>query len=153
MVVKIKFARPTGKYRVATLALLVAGSAVALCAIVGFSIFGYYYFAYRGIVDQRLSQPIFADTAQIYAAPREVRPGQKLSVQLIANELREAGYTTEGASQPSPLGTYSEGRAGDHGAARCSSPITRPIRRSSTSAGRGGIDCRRQGPAALELRA
>lgn len=111
MVVKIKFARPTGKskHRIATLALLVVCSAVALCAIVGFSIFGYYYFAYRSIVDQRLSQPIFADTAKIYAAPREVRPGQKLSIQLIANELREAGYTTDGASQPSPLGTYSEG--------------------------------------------
>lgn len=111
MVVKIKFARPTGKskHRIATLALLVVCSAVALCAIAGFSIFGYYYFAYRSIVDQRLSQPIFADTAKIYAAPREVRPGQKLSIQLIANELREAGYTTDGASQPSPLGTYSEG--------------------------------------------
>ena len=109
MAVKIKIARPTVKYRVATLALLVAGAVVALCAIVGFSIFGYYYFAYRGIVDQRLSQPIFADTAKIYAAPREVRPGQKLSIQLIANELREAGYTTDGAAQASPLGTYSEG--------------------------------------------
>ena len=109
MVVKIKFARPTGKHPVAIMALLIAGSAIALCAIVGFSIFGYYYFAYRSIVDQRLSQPIFADTAKIYAAPPEVRPGQKISIQLIANELREAGYTTEGAAQPSPLGTYSEG--------------------------------------------
>ncbi len=109
MVVKIKFARPAVKHRVATLALLVAGSALALCAIVGFSIFGYYYFSYRGIVDQRMSQPIFADTAKIYAAPREVRPGQKLSIQLIANELREAGYTTDGAAQASPLGTYTQG--------------------------------------------
>ncbi len=109
MVVKIKIARATGKHRVVMLALLVAVSAVALCAIAGFSIFGYYYFAYRGIVDQRLSQPIFADTAKIYAAPREVRPGQKLSVQLIANELRQAGYTTDAAAQASPLGTYSEG--------------------------------------------
>ena len=28
---------------------------------------------------------------------------------MIANELREAGYTGDGASQASPLGTYSEG--------------------------------------------
>lgn len=108
MVVKIKIARSSGKHRVARLALLAGVSAVVLCAIVGFSIFGYYYFSYRGIVDQRLSQPIFADTAQIYAAPREVRPGQKLSVELIANELRAAGYTTDGAAQASPLGTYTE---------------------------------------------
>ena len=33
------------------------------------------------IVDERLKQPLFANTAKIYAAPREVRPGQKLTVQ------------------------------------------------------------------------
>ena len=60
-------------------------------------------------MDERLKQPIFANTAKIYAAPREVRPGQKLTVHWIANELREAGYTGDGAAQPSPLGTYSEG--------------------------------------------
>ena len=80
----------------------------AALALAGFAVFGYYYVKYQGIVDARLKQPLFADTAKIYAAPREVRPGQKLSVQLIANELREAGYTTDGASQASPLGTYSE---------------------------------------------
>ena len=74
-----------------------------------FAVFGFYYVKYQGIVDERLKQPLFANTAKIYAAPREVRPGQKLSVQLIANELREAGYTTDGAAQASPLGTYSEG--------------------------------------------
>lgn len=109
MVVKVKIARSTGRHPLAITTLLVIGSAIALCAIVGFSIFGYYYFAYRSVVDQRLSQPVFEDTAKIYAAPREVRPGQKISVQLIANELRQAGYTTDGAAQPSPLGTYSQG--------------------------------------------
>jgi penicillin-binding protein 1B len=103
---KIRFAKPAGKHPTATLALLVAAAAFAVCVLVGFSVFGYYYFKYRGIVDERFKQPIFADTAQIYAAPREVRPGQKLSVRLIANELREAGYTTDGAAQSSPLGTY-----------------------------------------------
>ena len=109
MVVKVKIARSTGRHPLAMTTLLIIGSAIALCAIVGFSIFGYYYFAYRSVVDQRLSQPVFEDTAKIYAAPREVRPGQKISVQLIANELRQAGYTTDGAAQPSPLGTYSQG--------------------------------------------
>jgi penicillin-binding protein 1B len=109
MAVKIKFARPAAKHRFLRLFLLGAGLAVALCAIVGISIFAYYYISYQSVVDQRLKQPLFEDTAKIYAAPREVRPGQKLSVQLIANELREAGYTTDGAAQPSPLGTYSQG--------------------------------------------
>jgi penicillin-binding protein 1B len=84
---------------------LVAFTAVALVII---TVGGYYYFKYRGVVDERLKQP-FANTAKIYAAPREVRPGQKLTVRLIANELREAGYSADGASQLSPLGTYSQG--------------------------------------------
>jgi penicillin-binding protein 1B len=78
-------------------------------ALVGISIFAYFYVKYGNIVEERLKQPLFVNTAKIYAAPRELRPGQKLSVKLIANELHEAGYTTDGATQPSPLGTYSEG--------------------------------------------
>jgi penicillin-binding protein 1B len=60
-------------------------------------------------VDERLKQPLFANTAKIFAAPREVRPGQKLTARLIANELREAGYSADGAAELSPLGTYKEG--------------------------------------------
>ncbi|HZP03540.1 MAG TPA: PBP1A family penicillin-binding protein [Terracidiphilus sp.] len=108
MALKIRFARPTGKHPVGSVALLVAAAAFVVCAIVGFSVFGYYYFKYRSIVEQRLSQPIFAETAKIFAAPREVRPGQKLTLRLIANELRAAGYTTDGAVQTSPLGTFTE---------------------------------------------
>ncbi|MFY9855879.1 MAG: transglycosylase domain-containing protein, partial [Terracidiphilus sp.] len=67
------------------------------------------YVKYQHVVDDRLKQPIFASTAKIFAAPREVRPGQKLSIQLIANELREAGYSTEGAAEASELGTYKQG--------------------------------------------
>ena len=121
--------------------------------IAGFSVFGYYYFEYRGIVDERLKQPIFADTAKIYAAPREVRPGQKLSVQLIANELRQAGYTTDGAAQASPLGTYSEGDAGRSPCIPGRSPITRRTRHDPRERRRRGFHRRRQGPAAFELRA
>jgi penicillin-binding protein 1B len=83
--------------------------AFAAAVLVGFSVFGFFYVKYQRIVDDRLKQPIFANTAKIFAAPREVRPGQKLSIGLLANELREAGYTADGATQTSPLGTFSEG--------------------------------------------
>jgi penicillin-binding protein 1B len=108
MKLKIRFAWPQGKHPKATLALLAALMAFGLVILTGFSVFGYFYFKYQGVVDERLKQPIFANTAKIFAAPREVRPAQKLSVAVIANELREAGYTIDGASQPSPLGTYSQ---------------------------------------------
>ena len=101
MALKIRFAWPKGRHPKATLAFLVALLAFALMFIVGVSVFGFYYFKYQGIVDERLKQPMFAETAKIFAAPREVRPAQKLSVSLIANELREAGYSIDGAAQPS----------------------------------------------------
>ena len=69
-------------------------------------VFVYYYHAYEHVVDRRLSQPLFANTAKIYAAPQEVRPDQTYSVQEIANSLMQAGYTASGAAQPSQVGTY-----------------------------------------------
>ena len=81
---------------------------VLLVGIVGFSVFTFYYNKYARIVDERLKQPLFANTAKIYAAPREVRPGQKISAHLIATELREAGYTVDGLSHPSKMGTFTE---------------------------------------------
>lgn len=65
------------------------------CLVIAFSVFGYYYFKYENIVNDRLAKgPMFASVSQIYAAPREVRDGQKLSATEIAAELRRAGYNT-----------------------------------------------------------
>src|SRR5271166_6341594 len=109
MAIRIRLARPLGPHPWTTLLLRVTLLTCAAVALVFFAFFGWYYFKYKHIVDERLKQPIFANTAKIFAAPREVRPGQKLSVHLIANELHEAGYSADGASQLSQLGTYSEG--------------------------------------------
>lgn len=71
-------------------AALIGGSALLLLF---FAVFGYYYFKYQKIVDDRLNAgPMFTNTSQIFAAPREVRPGQKLTAAAIAQELRQAGY-------------------------------------------------------------
>jgi penicillin-binding protein 1B len=80
------------------------GAVVALLAIVvvGASVFTYFYYHYQRVVDDRLAAgPIFASVSQIYAAPREVRAGQKLSAASIAADLRQAGYNAN-----SKLGTY-----------------------------------------------
>jgi len=76
--------------------------AVLGCILLGAILFGYSYHSYQRVVDERLSNgPLFASTAQIYAAPREVRPGQALSAQDIAQELHSAGYNIN-----PQLGTY-----------------------------------------------
>jgi penicillin-binding protein 1B len=109
MALKIRFQMPTGKHPWVTLLLRIGLGTLAAVVLVFFSVFGYFYISYKHIVDDRLKQPIFANTAKIYAAPREVRPGQKFTVRLIANELHAAGYSAEGVSQTSEMGTYREG--------------------------------------------
>jgi penicillin-binding protein 1B len=70
--------------------------------VVGSIVFGYFYYQYQRVVDDRIaSGPIFASVSQIYAAPREIRAGQKLPVSAIAADLRQAGYNSN-----SQLGTY-----------------------------------------------
>ncbi len=109
MTFRVRLARPEAGHHLRTRILLGLLGVVVIAVLVGFSIFGILYVKYQRVVDDRLKQPIFAKTAKIYAAPREVRPGQKLTVHLIGDELRQAGYTPDGAPQPSQLGTYSEG--------------------------------------------
>ena len=63
--------------------------------VVGALIFGYFYHEYQGMVSERLKQgPLFASVAQIYAAPSEVRPGQRRTADEIAAPLRAASYNT-----------------------------------------------------------
>lgn len=109
MALKIKFRTPTRTHGLAWLGLRIGLILVAAAAVAVLTVGGYYYFAYQHVVDERLKQPLFKNTAKIYAEPREVRPGQKLPVQLIAEELRQAGYSLAGAQKDSPMGTYREG--------------------------------------------
>jgi penicillin-binding protein 1B len=109
MALKIKIPGSAQQHPWASLVVRTLLLAVVAVVLVFLAVGGYFYIKYQHIVDERLKQPIFASTAKIYAAPREVRPGQKFTVRLIANELREAGYSADGAAQTSPLGTYSQG--------------------------------------------
>src|SRR5271163_61308 len=103
MPVKLKIA--SNANRPATLGFNLLRAALVLglvCVLVFAGIFGYLYFKYQKFVDQRLAAgPLFANAAQIYAAPKEVRTGQKLSAASIAQDLSAAGYNTN-----SQLGTY-----------------------------------------------
>ena len=102
MAIKVKLgnrAQPMGlRYR-----LLRGVALVVLCGVILFAaVFAYMYLKYQKIVDARLAAgPIFANVSQIYAAPREVRLGQHLSVNMIAQDLRRAGYNAN-----TQLGTF-----------------------------------------------
>ena len=110
MALKVKLApRSVSNKLVSRTALKIAGVAVGIVFIFFASLFTFYYFKYKHIVDLRLEKPLFTNTAKIYAAPREVRPGQKLTSDFIAQELRAAGYTEEDHTPASPMGTYALG--------------------------------------------
>jgi penicillin-binding protein 1B len=95
------------KHPVRNIALIGVGGTLLLGFLVCWSIFGYYYITYEHIVDERLQKPLFEQTAKIYAAPTEVRVGQKLSARAVAQQLRDAGYSSDGDREHSGMGTYS----------------------------------------------
>ena len=109
MALRIKFRIPTQNHGWASLVLRIALILIAAAAVTVLTVGGYFYFKYQHIVDERLKQPLFKNTAKIFAEPREVRPGQKLSIRLIAEELRQANYSLAGSQKDSPMGTYREG--------------------------------------------
>ncbi len=108
MALKIRLKKPNLKLSWSSLLLRGVLAFVVLVGIIVFAVSSHYYNKYAKVVDERLKQPLFANTAKIYAAPREIRPGQKLNARLIANELREAGYTVDGVAHPSEMGTFTE---------------------------------------------
>lgn len=89
--------------------LIAAGLCCAVAAILGGMIFSFYWTKMGHVVDERLKHPLFTQTASIYAAPPEVRPGQKIKPTEIEQELQEADYSLDGQGKPSPMGTYSAG--------------------------------------------
>src|SRR5689334_13416506 len=52
----------------------------------------YYYNYYSKVIDRKLSGEIFKSTAQIYAAPLRVYPGQRLTLDDVVVRLQRAGF-------------------------------------------------------------
>src|SRR5438105_11944232 len=52
----------------------------------------YYYNYYSRVIDRKLSGEIFKNTAQIYAAPFRIYPGQKLGADDVVLRLQRAGF-------------------------------------------------------------
>ncbi len=108
LAIKIKVVRASLlKHPVRNIALAVVGGTLVLSFLICWSVFSYYYLKYEHIVDEQLQKPLFQQTAKIYAAPKEVRIGQKLSSRAIAQQLRDAGYSMNGQGDKSRMGSYS----------------------------------------------
>ncbi len=86
--------------------LTIAAMLLTLVLLAGGVTFTFYYYKYKSVVDDRLAKPLFTETARIYAAPFEIRVGEKLTPETVAQQLHSAGYSQEGRGSASPLGTY-----------------------------------------------
>src|SRR5689334_8132434 len=107
MAIKIKIPRVKGFRGSLKNPFFRAGlAAFLIISLVLFGVFSYYYIKYQKIVDKRFYGPIFANSAKIYAQPREVRIGQKADPREISNYLRHAGYTEAGEQGKSKFGVY-----------------------------------------------
>jgi penicillin-binding protein 1B len=90
--------------------LLILLGAVCVFGLVAVGIvFSWYWSKYGQILNTRLKEPLFVHTAQIYAGPPEVRPGQALTAQWVVNELQHAGYSAQGQAPVSSMGIYATG--------------------------------------------
>jgi penicillin-binding protein 1B len=79
-------------------ALALTGVLVALLAYPS-----YVYIKYYRLVSAKLRRGPFADATNIYSAPEDVTPGERLTPAELIARLRRSGYTTEPAN---PIGSY-----------------------------------------------
>ena len=84
----------------------IVGAGLLLTCLTVLGVFSFYYIRYQRIVDARMRGPIFETSAQIYATPRVLEPGDSVSPQQLAAELSRSGYTEEGKNGAQHLGTF-----------------------------------------------
>lgn len=76
-------------------------------ATIGIGILVYYWTVFSGRIDNLLAGEVFTRSAGIYAAPKQLLPGQPLSQQDLITYLRRAGYVEKGQQADSARGRYS----------------------------------------------
>ena len=96
MAIKIKIPKISGGPGVRGLprdpVLRAAFVAFLLLAVSFTIIFSYLYIKYDRIIEKRFRTPVFANSAKIYALPRTISDGEKITAKEIALDLRRAGY-------------------------------------------------------------
>src|ERR1051325_11150006 len=80
-------------------ALRVIFALVVVSVVTTASAFAYLYSHYSKIVDARLASGYLTSRAGIYAAPRALRAGQRLTPERLGDALRRAGYVEGEASR------------------------------------------------------
>ncbi len=88
-----------GARRYVVLALRILFAIVIVSVISVASAFAYLYSHYSKVVDARLASGYLTSRAGVYAAPRVLRAGQRLTPERLGEALRRAGYVEGEASR------------------------------------------------------
>ncbi|HEY3025812.1 MAG TPA: PBP1A family penicillin-binding protein [Pyrinomonadaceae bacterium] len=79
---------------------------VAVLTIIFIGVLVYYWMILSRRIDNLLSGEVFTRSAGIYAAPKQLRPGQNISEEDLVAYLKRAGYVEQGQQGESARGRY-----------------------------------------------
>lgn len=80
--------------------------ALVFLTTVTLGILGYYWTVFSKRIDQLLNGEVFTRSAGIYAAPKELRTGENISVDDLVAYLKRAGYVEAGQQADAARGRY-----------------------------------------------
>ncbi|MBA3805076.1 MAG: PBP1A family penicillin-binding protein, partial [Acidobacteria bacterium] len=81
--------------------------ALVFLATITIGVLGYYWLVFSGRIDLLLNGEVFTRSAGIYAAPKELRVGENISVDDLIGYLKRAGYVEKTQQADSSRGRYS----------------------------------------------
>src|SRR5215210_7346456 len=80
--------------------------ALVFLTTITIGVLGYYWWVFSGRIDNLLNGDVFTRSAGIYAAPRELRVGENLSVDDLVAYLKRAGYVEKMQQADALRGRY-----------------------------------------------
>jgi penicillin-binding protein 1B len=81
--------------------------ALVFLTTITIGVLGYYWWIFSGRIDRLLNGEVFTRSAGIYAAPKELRVGENISVDDLIAYLKRAGYVEKTQQADSSRGRYS----------------------------------------------
>ena len=72
-----------------------------------FGVFAYYWTIFSGRIDNLLRGDVYTRSAGIYAAPKQLRPGESISPEELVAYLKRAGYVEKGTQAETARGRFS----------------------------------------------
>ena len=108
MALKIKFRTPTRSHNLASLALRIGLILIAAVAAAVLTVGGYYYVKYQHIVDARLKQPLFKNTAKILRRAARSAPRPEAFHSSHRRGTPPGQLHSCRCQKDSPMGTYRE---------------------------------------------